>query len=314
MLTVGSLFAGIGGFDLGAERAGFEVRWQVEIDPFCQRVLAKHWPNAERFEDVRRVRTFPPADVICGGFPCQDISNAGDRAGISGERSGLWRQLARAIRMVRPKYALVENVAALLGRGMGRVCGDLAARRYDAEWDCIPAAAVGAHHQRDRIWILAYPTRHRVEGERVSGEGRQRVADADRSGEDVADHPQQRQRARRKGRSNPGGARQSEQSLPPVADASQQERIRGPLWAGWRERSARSLAETYERHRSENDGIWFAEPAVGRVAHGVPPKMVEDELRVLGNSIVPQIAEWIFRRIAEAEAFSEAMLDREEAD
>lgn len=97
-------------------------------------------------------------DVLCGGFPCQDISNAGKRAGISGSRSGLWLYMVRAIRVVRPKYVIVENVAALLGRGMGNVVGDLAESGYDSEWDCIPAAAVGADHIRDRIWIMAYPT------------------------------------------------------------------------------------------------------------------------------------------------------------
>lgn len=300
-MTVGSLFAGIGGFDLAAERVGWDVKWQVEIDPYASAVLARHWPDAERFADVREVRRFPAADVLCGGFPCQDISDAGLRAGLSGERSGLWRQLARAVRVVRPKYALVENVAALLGRGMGRVLGDLAARRYDAEWDCLPAAAIGAHHWRDRIWILAYPESNRVEGERLPGEGRQRVADADGRRSYVADDSSSGQRTRRTRGSDSGGARESEQPLQAVADARQQERIRGPLWAGRRERSACSLAEAYERHRSEVDGIWRAEPAVGRVVDGVPTRLVADELRVLGNAIVPQIAEWIFRNIEEAE-------------
>src|SRR3990167_774279 len=105
-LTFGSLFAGIGGFDLGFERAGMRCRWQVEINPFCQRSLARHWPNVGRWDDVR---TFPPppaedweVDVICGGFPCQDISNAGHKAGIDGEQSGLWREYVRIIREIRP--------------------------------------------------------------------------------------------------------------------------------------------------------------------------------------------------------------------
>jgi DNA (cytosine-5)-methyltransferase 1 len=300
-LTVGSLFAGIGGFDLAAERAGLEVKWQVEIDDYATRVLEKHWPHVRRYRDVRRLRYPSYVDVICGGFPCQDISNAGDRAGITGARSGLWRQMARAIRVVRPKFALVENVAALLGRGLGTVLGDLAESRYDAEWDCVPASAVGANHERDRIWILAYPESDGMEGERVSGEGRERMADADGRGADVAHDQQQRQRARRARRSRPGRQRQPQQPLSAVADAGQQERIRGALWAGRGEWSTRSLAETYERHRSEVDGIWGAEPAVGRVVDGVPTRLVEDELRVLGNAIVPQVAEWIFRRIVEAE-------------
>lgn len=157
-MKVGSLFAGIGGFDLGLERAGFEIAWQVEIDPYCQRVLAKHWPNVQRYGDIRAIdwATVPRVDLLCGGFPCQDLSFAGKRAGIDGERSGLWSEYVRAIRALRPRYILVENVPGLLtNQYMGRVLGDLAQSGYDAEWDCIPASAFGAHHRRDRVWIVA---------------------------------------------------------------------------------------------------------------------------------------------------------------
>ncbi len=158
MLTVGSLFAGIGGFDLGLERTGgFEVRWQCEIDDYCRRVLAKHWPDVKRYGDIRELADVERVDVLCGGFPCQDISNAGKRAGIDGERSGLWSEYVRIIRMVRPRYVLVENVAALLNRGMERVLGELSESGYDAEWDIISASAVGAPHRRERVWIIAYP-------------------------------------------------------------------------------------------------------------------------------------------------------------
>ena len=169
--TVGSLFAGIGGFDLGFERAGFETAWQVEIDPWCRKVLAKHFPSAERFEDVRTVgkHNLRAVDIICGGFPCQDISNAGLRAGIDGERSGLWSEYARIIGELRPRFVLVENVAALLGRGLGRVLGDLAALGYDAEWEIISAADVGAPHLRERVWVLAY-----TQGERCGEAGQLR--------------------------------------------------------------------------------------------------------------------------------------------
>ena len=159
-MTVGSLFAGIGGFDLGFERAGYDIRWQVEIDPWAQAVLAKHWPHVHRHDDIRTAgwHNLEAVDVLCGGFPCQDISLAGKGAGIAdGTRSGLWSEYARLIRELRPRYVVVENVAALLARGLGRVLGDLAACGYDAEWDCIPAAAVGAPHRRDRLWLVAYP-------------------------------------------------------------------------------------------------------------------------------------------------------------
>src|SRR4051812_37023811 len=151
--TMGSLFAGIGGFDLGFERAGFDTRWQIEIDDFCCDRLAAHWPNVPRFRDVRRVdgRQLEPVTAICGGFPCQDISSAGRRLGLAGPRSGLWREFRRIVRELRPPIVVVENSAALIhpGRGMGGVLGDLAALGYDAEWDCLPIAAFGAPHIRD---------------------------------------------------------------------------------------------------------------------------------------------------------------------
>ena len=165
-MKVGSLFAGIGGFDLGLERAGFEIAWQVEIDPYCQRVLAKHWPNVQRYGDIRAIdwATVPRVDLLCGGFPCQDLSFAGKRAGIDGERSGLWSEYVRAIRALRPQYIIVENVPGLLTNAyMGRVLGDLAASGYDAEWDCLPASAFGAKHERDRVWIVAHAASNGLE-------------------------------------------------------------------------------------------------------------------------------------------------------
>ena len=165
-LTVGSLFSGIGGFDLGLERVGYEIKWQVEIDEYCRKVLAKHWPNVARYGDITGVdwESVPRVDLLCGGFPCQDLSFAGKRAGIDGARSGLWSEYVRAIVQLRPRYILVENVPGLLtNEYMGRVLGDLAACGYDAEWDCIPASAVGAHHRRDRVWIVAHRASSSVE-------------------------------------------------------------------------------------------------------------------------------------------------------
>ncbi|NGZ99305.1 MAG: DNA (cytosine-5-)-methyltransferase [Nitrospira sp. WS110] len=163
-MKVGSLFSGIGGFDLGLERAGFEISWQVEIDDYCRRVLRKHWPNVRRYEDIRGIdwSTVEPIDLLCGGFPCQDLSFAGKRAGIDGERSGLWSEFVRAIRALRPRYVIVENVPGLLTNPyMGRVLGDLAACGYDAEWDCLSAQVFGLPHRRTRVWIVAYPKQNR---------------------------------------------------------------------------------------------------------------------------------------------------------
>jgi DNA (cytosine-5)-methyltransferase 1 len=162
-----SLFAGIGGLDLGLERTGgFKTVAFAEIDRHACKVLERQWPDVPNLGDVTAAE-FPDADVIAAGFPCQDISLAGKGAGLAGARSGLWREVVRAIRLVRPLYAVLENVAALLGRGMGRVLGDLAEERYDAEWDCVPAFAVGALHYRDRAWIIAYPDTHSVRPQRL---------------------------------------------------------------------------------------------------------------------------------------------------
>lgn len=241
-MTFGSLFAGIGGMDLGLERAGMQCGWQVEIDPFARRVLEKHWPDVRRHDDVR---TFPPTepedwkvDLICGGFPCQDISNAGHHVGIQGERSGLWFEYRRIIRDLQPRFVLVENVAALLDRGMDQVLGDLATIGFDAEWQVLPAAALGAPHIRERLFIFAHS--HREHG-RTWGQGRRSRVD--------------------EGLSIPKGS------------------VLGP------------------QGRIAAGGYWADEPDVVRLVHGVPAAM--DRIRGLGNAVVPQVAEWIGRRIIE---------------
>jgi DNA (cytosine-5)-methyltransferase 1 len=314
-LTVGSLFAGIGGFDLGFERAGFEIKWQVEIDPFCRAVLEKHWPHVGRYEDVRRCKGMarsthaeagdtdfgpesdtwedrgwptpngvePPdrpneleyVDVICGGFPCQDISSAGAKAGLDGEQSGLWFEMSRIVRELRPRYVVVENVADLLARGLGRVLGDLAESGYDAEWDCIQAAAIGAPHGRDRLWLIAYPNTDQG-GCEVS---RQRDGEALQIASDR--HPR---------RHDAHGLRSD---VPNAGGTSEQT---------WSRRWTRQGFD-FERWRSDarQRAGWETEPEIRRVADGVSPGLDNARLAALGNSILPQIAEWIAHRIKEAE-------------
>lgn len=162
-MTLLDLFSGIGAFSLGLQRAGMTPIAFVEIDPFCRDVLARHWPGVPVHDDIRTAE-FPSADVICAGFPCQDISIAGRAAGITGERSGLWREVVRAVRMVRPRWLVLENVAMLLDRGLGTILGDLAQNRFDSEWDCVSAAELGASQHRERIWILANPDDAGLEG------------------------------------------------------------------------------------------------------------------------------------------------------
>ncbi|QXI63406.1 putative BsuMI modification methylase subunit YdiP [Paracoccus marcusii] len=156
-MRVLDLFAGIGGMSLGLERAGMQTVAFCEIEEFPRQLLAYHWPEVPIHGDIATARFDGPVDLVAAGFPCQDISLAGKGAGLTGERSGLYWHILRTLRMVgRPKL-LLENVAALLNRGMGAVLGSLAQIGYDAEWHCIPASAVGAPHGRDRLWIVAHP-------------------------------------------------------------------------------------------------------------------------------------------------------------
>ena len=172
------LFSGIGGFSLGLDRSGgFETVAFCEIEKFPQKVLKKHWPDVPIYEDVREltnerlIANGITVDVITGGFPCQDLSVAGNQGGINAERSGLWSEIIRLASEIRPKYIIVENVANLLsgpaekrGAWFGRVLSDLAQCGYDAEWQNIPAASLGAPHLRERVWIVAYPTQERPIG------------------------------------------------------------------------------------------------------------------------------------------------------
>jgi len=180
MLRVLDLFSGIGGFSLGLERTGgFETVAFCEIEPFPRRVLAKHWPEVPCYDDVRTLTAARLAadgitgiNVITGGFPCQDISLAGKQAGIGeGTRSGLFSEIIRLARELRPDFIILENVAALLsgpsnqpGAWFGRILGDLAEVGYDAEWHCIPASYVGCRQLRDRVWVVAYAKRIGVQG------------------------------------------------------------------------------------------------------------------------------------------------------
>ena len=293
MLTVGSLFAGIGGFDLGLERAGLEVRWQVEIEPFARHILNKHWPDVPCYEDIREVRgeEVERVDVLCGGFPCQDISSAGKGAGIEGARSGLWSEYARLVGEIRPRYVIVENVALLRRRGLDRVLGDLSLLGYDAEWDRIRASDVGAPHQRARLWIVAYPN---GEGEHVG------PVDAEVGGASTAVGHSQRVDggSRGSGRPDPAGSRQRESEralLSPDADGQGRPDAQGG--AGPTGASGRRVFVSDPHLGGAHH--WTVEPAVGRVAHGVPAGM--DRVRGLGNALVPQIAEHIGRRIVEYE-------------
>lgn len=281
-LRVLDLFSGIGGFSLGLERTGgFETVAFCEIEEFPRRVLAKHWPDVPCYRDVRELTGERltadgiAVDVICGGFPCQDISRAGNRAGMAGERSGLWFEYARLIGELRPRFVIVENVSALLHRGLDAVLGSLAAIGYDADWDCIPASYVGAPHIRDRLWLLAQPQRSNDHGF-----GPYRTAQYD----------WRAQRWDEQGRLSG--------SLGEVLPNADCERLEG-RWIPEVQASSSAYAQRCcqaQHGPTIRPGQWWTvEPNVGRVAHGVPSRV--DRLRCLGNAVVPQIPELIGRAI-----------------
>jgi DNA (cytosine-5)-methyltransferase 1 len=275
-LRVLDLFSGIGGFSLGLERAGMQTVAFCEIDPFCRRVLAKHWPSVPCYEDVRTLsadalsRDGIAVDVICGGFPCQGISAAGLRAGLQDERSGLWSEYARLIGELRPRFVVVENVDDLLHRGIDAVLGDLATLGYDAEWHCIPAAAVGADHIRDRIWIIAYPNS---------------------AGAEIAPQRRRKQRSQKVGKNA-------------AFDHANRDSSRLSRW-----QSPGTIGED-ARAISPRLGLAFAaspafpgldgagSPVLGRSEDGIPNRM--DRMHAIGNAVVPQIPEMIGRAILEA--------------
>lgn len=155
-LTHGSLFSGIGGFEVGAERAGIKTIWNCEFEDFQSNVLKKINKDAEQYRDIRTANITKYVDIISGGFPCQDISVAGKMVGIKGERSGLWSEMWRTIRVVRPKYVIIENSPALLIRGFEQVLCDLSKIGYDAEWQVISNIAFGYPHKRERLYVIAY--------------------------------------------------------------------------------------------------------------------------------------------------------------
>ena len=286
-LKVLDLFSGIGGFSLGLERTGgFEAVAFCEIEPFPRKVLAKHWPGVPIYEDVTKLtggilaRDGIAVDVITGGFPCQDISTAGKQAGISdGTRSGLWSEIVRLIGELSPRYVIVENVANLLsgpsdkrGGWFGRILGDLAECGYDAEWENIPAAAVGACHRRERVWVTAYPNkdfRKQSKGMAFNNESNKydngRILNA----------------------SNSGRFRQSRP------------------WA-----YGESISSETAEHREANKPFyalgWPTEPAIRGANDGLPSGVVSNRLAALGNAVVPQIPEMIGRAIMEAEGMNHA--------
>jgi len=311
-MRVLDLFSGVGMFSYAWRKLGWETVAFVEIDKFCQRVLKKHWPDVPIYDDVReisyeRLQGIGTIDLICGGFPCTDLSVAGKQAGIDGKRSGLWSEFARIIGEFKPRWVVVENVAALLsgddGHWMGRVLGDLAKIGYDCEWHCIPAGnpdglSAGAPHRRERVWIVAYPNSKReqpkpTEVQRKNGEVSKRdyCSKPDNTSEQrgyVADTLLERQQ----GQGQPINTVSKKKAREGQTDKSfnvSQPQVRST------EPSMGLLAHgiTAELSRSR----WLPEPGIGRVATEVPDRV--NKLKALGNGLVWQIPYAIGKAIME---------------
>lgn len=297
-MKVLDLFSGIGGFSLGLERAGMTTVAFCEIEPFCRAVLAKHWPGVPCYDDIRTLTAERlgadgiSVDVIAGGFPCQDISISGNGEGLDGPRSGLWWEYARIIEEVRPTWCVIENVPPLRTRGLDRVLGRIAALGYDAEWHLIPASAIGAPHQRDRAWILAYAPvggwgidRHECRPNGDTGAGQ-----SANGGADVVD----------RGGAGLSSAEQPERREPIITAADIRAAASERRWG----RAAPGLDGETDGFSRRVDGTRPVETWEGNtprtVGRGFPNR--RPRLKAIGNSVVPQIPELIGRAIMRAAA------------
>ncbi|AZM95120.1 MULTISPECIES: DNA cytosine methyltransferase [Vreelandella] len=298
-----ALFAGAGGGILGGHLLGWRTVCAVERDAYAAQVLAQR-------QNDRALAPFPiwsdvcsfdgkpwrgRVDVVSGGFPCQDISAAGKGAGIKGQRSGLWEQMARIIREVQPGYVFVENSPVLTSRGLGRVLGDLAEMGFDAPWGCISAADLGAHHERERIWIVAYS--HSLREQQPERGKCEKWGWASNSGQKMADAAGIRLEQKW-----PPGRYGSEVSVIGRCskDVSHTKRLgckqmEQPVTFG--EKGKRSTGSAEHSRSSRGWARWPAEPDVGRVADGVANRV--DRIKALGNGQVPRVAAAAFALLSE---------------
>jgi len=305
-----ALFAGAGGGILGGKLLGWRTVCAVEIDPYCREVLAARQNEGalEPFPIWDDVCTFDGTpwrgrvDIVSGGFPCQDISAAGKRAGIGGERSGLWREMARIIGEVRPRYALVENSPMLTFRGLDRVLGDLATLGYDARWGVLGAIHAGAPHMRERIWIVAYDNSPWVWQQPIGECGHQTLADAARIQSGRQEQRPEWERAGPGGKSvtasdtDCGGCQAQGKLRPGEPDFGRGDKnlanasgARRKKWLSTSEsiRKIKTARIDHQGHGCREKSWWQSEPNVGRVAHGVASRV--DRLRGLGNGQVPAV-------------------------
>ena len=290
------LFHGIGGFALGAYWAGmsFSNHLCSDIEKYPQKLYRQRFPESHQLGDITKIdwhklkKEYPGDWIMSGGFPCQDISVAGKGKGLIDEngnktRSGLWYEYQRGISILRPRFAIMENVGALLTRGMSSVIGSLSEVGYNAEWGSISAASVGAWHKRERIWIIAYPDNNGPH------EPKNRQSDNQRN---------DRGEARTQSIKQFKGCDISGESGNANVSNSNNERLEGRQdTRGVKESGKKRKQQPKRQSKSHGGNYWSTEPSVGRLAHGVPNRV--DRLKGLGNAIVPQIAEMLFRKIGD---------------
>lgn len=299
-LTIGSLFSGIGGLELGLEWAGLgPVLWQCELDPFCRAVLAKRWPSVERYEDVTSKRRYPAVNLLCGGFPCTDVSSAGKRRGLGGKSSGLWYHFARIVREVRPSWVVVENVASGASRWLRPVRHQLHLFGYRTRALGVAAADVGAPHLRKRVFVVAHLAR--VPSRRSAGQdGAVADANADCDAKHArtehaemaipSGHPADADRNfLREQRGWCGGAKWQDERAPGIDGAYG--KVATHAHGSRREGSGPGALEVGGR---PSEGHWRTPvPDLLRVADGVSRGLHGPRARIyaLGNAVVPQCAQ-----------------------
>ena len=272
-LTHGSLFTGIGGFDLAAHWSGIETLWQVEKDKYCQDLLSRHFPQTPLFDDVKAVgkAELNPVSIISGGFPCQPFSHAGKRKGQTDDRY-LWPEMLRIIKELQPNYVIGENVPGIITMALDEVLDSLENEGYHNEVFLLPACGIGAWHKRDRVWIISY---------RKDRFGAKTKQEQDRYWKTVESQIEVLSNSGSWGHEESGAFGQSFDSKTI------------PTW------------ETAQPSDGCLSNIWESEPNVGRVAHGVSKRM--DRIKGLGNSIVPQLAYILFQSIQQIESIIQTL-------
>lgn len=289
---IGSLFSGIGGLELGLEAAGLgSTIWQVECDPYCQMILAKHWPHAKRYEDVLEVSasTLAPVDLVCGGFPCQDVSSAGKRAGMQASRSGLWSEFFRIVQEISPKFVVVENVTSGEPLWLPRVQHDLVSAGYRTEAWRLGAVDVAAPHRRLRTFVVAYPDGKRRQGAQPEREFSRALDQISSHGSPVG-HPNDQRECQPKGDLEELGGRAADPGCPTLLDGDAFGRL-GRDADGVPH--GMDLPDRWPSQRGEDQATW--EPKRTTKKKSIAGN--RHRLRLLGNAVVPQVARAIGFRI-----------------